>query len=59
MDFKEYLAIKKIDAAAFEASDSERFNDWAALFEVLHPDSFTAQKKFYINRIRRKYLVGK
>jgi hypothetical protein len=57
MDFKEYLASKKIDATAFEKAESERFKEWSALFEVLHPESFTAQKKFYINRIRRQYLL--
>jgi len=57
MDFEAYLAQKKIDSAAFKKTDPTRFNEWSELFETMHPDSFTAQKKFLLNDIRRRYLV--
>ena len=57
MEFEEYLKQKKIDAAAFEKADHPRFAEWRELFRTMHPDSFTAQKKFLINDIRRRYLA--
>ena len=57
MDFEEYLKQKKIDADAFKKADNPRFQEWSALFETIHPDSFTAQKKFLINETRRRYLL--
>ncbi|WP_138477281.1 hypothetical protein [Dyadobacter bucti] len=57
MEFKEYLKEKKIDAAAFEKEDARRFNEWNVIFETMHPESFTAQKKFLINDIRRRYIL--
>jgi hypothetical protein len=55
MEFEEYLIVKKIDAKEFKASDPDRFQEWSSLFESMHPDSFTAHKKFLINEIRRRY----
>ena len=57
MEFEEYLKQKKIDAAAFKNADNIRFQEWSDLFKTMHPDSFTAQKKFLINDIRRRYLL--
>jgi hypothetical protein len=57
MNFEEYLLGKKIDPAAFRQHEAERFQEWQNLYEQLHPESFTAQKKFLINEIRRKYLL--
>ena len=58
MEFETYLAQKKINSAAFKKTDPIRFSEWSALFETMHPDSFTAQKKFLINDIRRRYLAN-
>lgn len=55
MTFAEYLTQKKINAQAFQQAEPERFKEWEQLFGQVHPDSFTAQKKFLINPIRRKY----
>lgn len=55
MTFKEYLLVKKIDAKGFALGEPERFREFKLLFEQVHPDSFTAQKLFLINPIRRKY----
>lgn len=57
MTFEEYLISKKIDGALFQKMQPERYQEWAELFEHLHPDSFTMQKKFLINDIRNLYLL--
>lgn len=55
MEFEEYLRTKKIDTEAFKKADTLRFQEWRTLFETMHPESFTAHKKFLINDIRRRY----
>lgn len=57
MNFEEYLAQKKIDADQFRAAEPARYQEWKGQFAQLHPESFTVQKKFLLNDIRRKYLV--
>ncbi len=57
MTFQEYLIQKKINAQAFQQGEPERFEEWKQLFDQVHPDSFTAQKKFLINPLRRKYSL--
>jgi len=58
MEFEEFLKQKKIDASAFKAADQTRFSEWENLFPDMHPESFTAQKKFLINEIRRRYHLN-
>jgi hypothetical protein len=53
--FETYLAEKKIDSQAFKEHEPERWQEFQSLFELVHPESFTAQKKFLINPIRRQY----
>ena len=55
MTFKEYLHAKKIDPKGFALGEPDRFREFKLLFEQVHPDSFTAQKLFLINSIRRRY----
>jgi hypothetical protein len=55
MEFEEYLTAKKIDSVAFKTADQDRFEEWEKIFQTMHPESFTAQKKFLINDIRRRY----
>lgn len=57
MNFDEYLISKKIDGTAFRTADSSLWNEWKDLFEAMSPASFTAQKLYLINSIRRKYLL--
>ncbi len=57
MEFDEYLRLKKIDAVAFLHEDPNRFQEWQETFKTMHPDSFTAQKKFLINDTRRRYRL--
>ncbi|HEY8511558.1 MAG TPA: hypothetical protein VIL31_06340 [Cyclobacteriaceae bacterium] len=55
MSFEEYLVGKKIDPALFRQGDPELWSSWEREFEQMHPASFTAQKLYLINAIRRKY----
>lgn len=57
IDFRDYLVSKKIDPNEFKAAEPELFEKLATIFDQMHPDSFTAQKLFLINPIRRKYLL--
>lgn len=58
MEFTEYCIKKKIDPEKFLAGDPEKYKEWERLFNEVHPDSFTEQKKFLINEMRRKYLLN-
>ncbi|WP_341224448.1 hypothetical protein [uncultured Arcticibacterium sp.] len=57
LSFNDYLISKKIDIALFQKEEPAMFAEWEAMFKKVHPDSFTAQKKFLLNPIRRKYLL--
>ncbi|TAF68273.1 MAG: hypothetical protein EAZ55_00170 [Cytophagales bacterium] len=57
MDFETYLTSKKIDAAGFANAEPAVYERLKSLFLQMHPESFTTQKKFIINRIRRAYLL--
>ncbi|MBO6495128.1 MAG: hypothetical protein JJ978_06160 [Roseivirga sp.] len=54
-DFKTWLKQKKIDPKAFASKEMERFMELKKLFDQVNPNSFTAQKLFLINSIRRAY----
>jgi hypothetical protein len=58
MDFEEYLNQKKINSVTFSQADPNRFGEFKNLFEQMHPNSFTSQKLFLINEIRRKFPIG-
>ncbi len=58
MTFSEYLISKNIDEKTFSSQDPTTFTAWKNLFEQVSPSSFTDQKKFKINPIRRKYLLN-
>lgn len=55
MEFDEYLAGKKIDAKQYQASESDQYLEFKGIFDQVHPDSFTQQKLFLINKIRRAF----
>ena len=59
MNFREYLMSKKIDPDKFKNGDTETYRTFNMHFSQMHPDSFTAQKLFLLNKIRRKYLLDK
>jgi hypothetical protein len=53
--FEEYLTSKKIDSNAFSLAQQEVWQEWQREFAQMHPNSFTAQKLFLINNIRRQF----
>lgn len=55
MDFTTYLQQKKIDAEAFRTADPHQWATWKKIFDQVHPDSFTAQKLYLINPLRRLF----
>lgn len=57
MEFEEYLSQKKIEARQFYQLEPEQYAAWKREFDQMSPASFTVQKKFLINDIRRKYLI--
>ncbi len=57
MVFEEYLTTKKINYELFIWSDEVLFHNLKVQFNQMHPESFTAQKKFMINGLRRKYKM--
>jgi hypothetical protein len=57
MTFEDYLAGKKIDSQLFREHEPELWSAWEQEFGQQHPSSFTAQKLYLINPLRRKYLL--
>ena len=57
MNFEAYLVSKKIDSDAFKQAEKDLWLSWQVEFEQLHPNSFTAQKLYLINPIRRNYPI--
>lgn len=55
MNFEQYLLDKKINSEAFKSGEPARWEEWLGEFEQINPKSFTAQKLYLINTIRRKY----
>jgi len=55
MTFEEYLIGKKINSEAFKIAEPLLWEEWHTLFNQMSPVSFTAQKLYLINPIRRKY----
>jgi hypothetical protein len=58
MEFSDYLLQKKINESTFRQAEPDRYQEWKTLFGQMHPDSFTAHKKFLINEVRRRYLLA-
>ncbi|MCU0445803.1 MAG: hypothetical protein MUE85_12895 [Microscillaceae bacterium] len=55
MSFEEYLKNKKINFEAFQSDAPTKYEEMKIIFVQIHPESFTAQKKFLLNNLRRKY----
>lgn len=55
MEWETYLEQKKINAAAYRKGNPEQYEEFEKYFLQLSPNSFTSQKLFLINRIRRQY----
>lgn len=57
MDFVAYLTSKNIDSQKFELNDKPTFQTWEREFAQMNPNSFTSQKLFTINQIRKKHQL--
>ncbi len=57
MEFTDYLKEKKIDPDQFKTGDPAQYNEFKRIFDQVHPNSFTQQKLFIINKIRRNYQL--
>ncbi|MEO9483466.1 MAG: hypothetical protein ABJG47_08485 [Ekhidna sp.] len=57
MLFDEYLTGKKIDPEKYKKAEPTQYAEFRQLFDQLHPDSFTQQKLFLINKIRRAHKL--
>lgn len=57
MTWEEYCIKKKIDSEAFKTAEPEKWEELRNIFEQVHPNSFTEQKKFIINNLRRMYHI--
>lgn len=55
ISFEDYLVKKKINSEQFKSEEGSLYVELEGVFNQVHPDSFTAQKLFLINPIRRKY----
>ncbi|WPP49024.1 hypothetical protein [Catalinimonas niigatensis] len=54
-EFEEYLTNKKIDAKALRETEPHLWEEWISLFAKVHPNSFSQQKLFLINAVRRRF----
>lgn len=57
MTFQEYCTSKKIDAITFQKEKAELYSELEVIFNQVSPASFTQQKKFLINTIRRSFKL--
>ncbi len=57
-EFEVYLTKKKINPDLFKTAEPLRYAEFARIFEQTHEDSFTMQKLYLINQLRRKYKFG-
>lgn len=57
MTWEMYCEKKKINSALFREKDPEQWAYLKNYFEQIHPESFTQQKKFLINELRRRYSL--
>lgn len=55
MEFEKYLLDKNIDWEAFRRNEPDKWQSFKTLFKAVHPNSFTVQKKFLLNDLRRLY----
>lgn len=55
--FEEYCYEKRIDAKLFQEKEKALWQQLESIFEQVSPESFTQQKLFLINNIRRRHLL--
>ncbi|MFN0049453.1 MAG: hypothetical protein ACKVOU_10045 [Cytophagales bacterium] len=59
MDFKAYCKSKNIDPIKFQTTEPQRFSEWEFVFDRAGAVSFTQQKLFLINEVRRQFKLEK
>lgn len=59
MTFEEYCISKNINPEQFKNQEFKQYQDLQSVFENVSVESFTQQKLFLINKIRRKYILKK
>lgn len=57
MKFEEYLKGKKVDPDKFRHAEQALYAEFERIFDQINPESFTQQKLFLINKIRRAYKL--
>ncbi|PKQ70644.1 hypothetical protein [Raineya orbicola] len=57
ISLESYLEKKNIDWQKLAQAEPELWLKLQADFAELHPNSFEMQKKFLLNKIRRKYML--
>ncbi|RJE71851.1 hypothetical protein [Reichenbachiella sp. MSK19-1] len=55
--FEAYLISKKIDSSKFKLEEKSLYDALQSDFDQMNANSFTQQKLFLINPLRRKYLL--
>lgn len=58
MELEEFLIKKKIDPALFQHSDQSLFQEFKILYGKMGSKSFDHSKKFWFNKLRRKYHLS-
>ncbi|MFZ6666355.1 hypothetical protein [Peijinzhouia sedimentorum] len=53
--FEEYLSSKKIDSADLKKARPQLWLEWEQQYEQLNPTTFTDQKLYLINPLRREF----
>jgi len=55
MEFDEFCKKKKIDPEKFRSKEPMRWGEFSLVFSQVSPESFTQQKKFLLNDLRKLY----
>jgi hypothetical protein len=57
-DFDQYLITKKINPGRFKEGMITQYTEFKLVFNEVSPSSFTAQKLFWLNRLRRQFPLS-
>lgn len=57
-DFDQYLIAKKINPGRFRKAMETQYKEFRVIFNEVSPSSFTAQKLFWLNRLRREFPLS-
>jgi hypothetical protein len=55
LSFEDYLTSKKIDPAKLRKAKPQLWLEWEHHYEQMSPSSFTDQKLYLINPLRREF----